>query len=654
MFTFSFHSPMLFSFRGRIAERVLCCATVWNFMGLLFVARGARGGRHQGTLTGEKYFRGNAHFGVSHRWWQREYSQGESAPLRCHSACGLTTLGTRDAPRICYHHGRVNMQTFPATHRLTDVSSSNTGPLARLETKQIWSSPSLVTSATLQSSKPCTLDVTPTSSWTSWCSVRRWGRPHLHHHHHLHHHSHPHPHPHPHQAHHLHHAREFALSCFLAYASALRLLKVGSCPLTRRLHASALSNSFPGVCAASVCRRVALLGPGFARVAPMGTYRGGFAGATASDAPAWMRELTFDVQEAALEGTFHHLPPPKIGTGNGRNCSRDAPNANTNKNDMQELPRRLAARLATAPVAETGDAEPPNSTEENGVGSTKKIRVFLPNAMLKDMRAGATSYNGPRPTPQPPMAALKEIHFNVVDSSHMWAVREAATLAGDVSYTPQQNRQLDTPAPQEQPYALGRCPHPDKGSSCTEAATAPANAATSVDVGAATAAVNVEGLPTTTAPATTSTCAISAPAALGRLSIPSVSPHLAFAVTAGFQPKAVGSYDSKAMKSRKWVIPPKPQVAVTFTLAWPKGLRSSVVQVPQAVTLAVMRTLDRLGVSASKMKWINDVYVRGKKMAGVLCALPQASLKNHPGISSLHAEFNLARHTSTPTTNATS
>ncbi|XP_055388501.1 bifunctional ligase/repressor BirA-like [Condylostylus longicornis] len=59
-------------------------------------------------------------------------------------------------------------------------------------------------------------------------------------------------------------------------------------------------------------------------------------------------------------------------------------------------------------------------------------------------------------------------------------------------------------------------------------------------------------------------------------------------------------------------------VFVTFVFPWLQRKMDSVVNLPQVASVAIVQTLQKIGVD-SKVKWVNDVMVNGKKIAGVLC-----------------------------------
>ena len=73
----------------------------------------------------------------------------------------------------------------------------------------------------------------------------------------------------------------------------------------------------------------------------------------------------------------------------------------------------------------------------------------------------------------------------------------------------------------------------------------------------------------------------------------------------------------KGRRGKRWLMTAYSNVAMS--VAWPFALsQQSLNLLPLSVALAVVETLEGFGLKQVQIKWPNDVYVRGKKIAGVL------------------------------------
>lgn len=83
---------------------------------------------------------------------------------------------------------------------------------------------------------------------------------------------------------------------------------------------------------------------------------------------------------------------------------------------------------------------------------------------------------------------------------------------------------------------------------------------------------------------------------------------------------AEGQTDGRGRRGRTWVSPPAQNIYYTLALKVSNGLQG-LSGLSLVVGLAVLHTLQRFGVSGVGLKWPNDVYADGKKIAGVLIEL---------------------------------
>ncbi len=73
----------------------------------------------------------------------------------------------------------------------------------------------------------------------------------------------------------------------------------------------------------------------------------------------------------------------------------------------------------------------------------------------------------------------------------------------------------------------------------------------------------------------------------------------------------------RGRRGKQWFMSPNSNVAMS--LVWPFVLSErSLHLLPMSVALAIVATLEDLGLKHVQIKWPNDIYVQGKKIAGVL------------------------------------
>ncbi|MBE9568643.1 MAG: biotin--[acetyl-CoA-carboxylase] ligase [Proteobacteria bacterium] len=75
--------------------------------------------------------------------------------------------------------------------------------------------------------------------------------------------------------------------------------------------------------------------------------------------------------------------------------------------------------------------------------------------------------------------------------------------------------------------------------------------------------------------------------------------------------------DGRGRRGKQWLMPACSNIAMS--LAWPFVLPvQQMTLLPLSIALAIAETLEAVGLEQVQIKWPNDVYVRGKKIAGIL------------------------------------
>lgn len=81
----------------------------------------------------------------------------------------------------------------------------------------------------------------------------------------------------------------------------------------------------------------------------------------------------------------------------------------------------------------------------------------------------------------------------------------------------------------------------------------------------------------------------------------------------------------RGRRGKFWLMQPHANVAMSLT--WPLDLSSPQVNLlPLSVALAIVETLESIGIGDVMIKWPNDVYVKGKKISGVLIETQSAEM----------------------------
>ncbi|MFI8742371.1 bifunctional biotin--[acetyl-CoA-carboxylase] ligase/biotin operon repressor BirA [Stutzerimonas zhaodongensis] len=91
-------------------------------------------------------------------------------------------------------------------------------------------------------------------------------------------------------------------------------------------------------------------------------------------------------------------------------------------------------------------------------------------------------------------------------------------------------------------------------------------------------------------------------------------------VAAPFVVLAEGQTHGRGRRGRVWTSPPAQNIYYTLVLKVSNGLQG-LSGLSLVVGLAVLRALHRAGIESAGLKWPNDVYAGGRKIAGILLEL---------------------------------
>jgi len=73
----------------------------------------------------------------------------------------------------------------------------------------------------------------------------------------------------------------------------------------------------------------------------------------------------------------------------------------------------------------------------------------------------------------------------------------------------------------------------------------------------------------------------------------------------------------RGRRGKSWLMPAHSNIALS--LSWPYILSEQPIHLlPLSIAVAITQTLEQLGIKQVQIKWPNDVYVQGKKIAGIL------------------------------------
>jgi len=86
----------------------------------------------------------------------------------------------------------------------------------------------------------------------------------------------------------------------------------------------------------------------------------------------------------------------------------------------------------------------------------------------------------------------------------------------------------------------------------------------------------------------------------------------------------------KGRRGKRWVMSARSNIAMS--LAWSFDLTHQPLSLlPLSVALAIVKTLEALNLTGVQIKWPNDIYVHGKKIAGILIETKSIKKKSSSG-----------------------
>ena len=82
----------------------------------------------------------------------------------------------------------------------------------------------------------------------------------------------------------------------------------------------------------------------------------------------------------------------------------------------------------------------------------------------------------------------------------------------------------------------------------------------------------------------------------------------------------------RGRRGKQWLMTPGSDIAMS--IAWPYAATLSLQLLPLTIALAIAETLQSLNLERVQIKWPNDVYVQGEKIAGIL--IETQPVRNRP------------------------
>ncbi|OII71860.1 biotin-(acetyl-carboxylase) ligase [Cryptosporidium ubiquitum] len=146
-----------------------------------------------------------------------------------------------------------------------------------------------------------------------------------------------------------------------------------------------------------------------------------------------------------------------------------------------------------------------------------------------------------------------------------------------------------------------------------------------------------------------------------------LSPKVWTVITADNMTSGIGSYDHKTLKSRVWCTSHGKNLNATYITLRRRNFSEesdkhilNLSLYTLGIALTVCKILGEFGIKEPKIKWVNDIYVNGKKLGGILSKqLEKRYVFEHAeyepvvfgiGLNVLHDECDLPKNVETPAT----
>lgn len=81
----------------------------------------------------------------------------------------------------------------------------------------------------------------------------------------------------------------------------------------------------------------------------------------------------------------------------------------------------------------------------------------------------------------------------------------------------------------------------------------------------------------------------------------------------------------RGRRGKQWLMAPYSNIAMS--MSWPFAVSQQLNLLPLSIAMAIVKTLEDLKLEQVQIKWPNDVYVQGRKIAGILIETQVSSVK---------------------------